>query len=78
METKSENLISVSAVYTFAMAKIVYIQLRGLEKSIAVDADKIEKSGTIGTLEFKLSVTRSGTEVGQFNGNEVVGWWIEG
>lgn len=70
--------VLVTTVYTFAMAKtkVVYIQLRTVEKTVIIAADQVEESGTIGYSAYTLTIKRDGAPVGKFDGGTVAGWWI--
>ena len=60
------------AVYDFGMAKIIHVQLRGIEAPANVKADKAEENND-GKLVLKL-----GTQtVAEFEKNSVLGWWIQ-
>jgi hypothetical protein len=75
--TKSE-LIAVATVYTCAMPKFVYVQVRGAEKPVMIQADKVErqeKPSPPGT--YTLIVSHGGTQVGEFNGADIAGWWFQ-
>ena len=90
MHNAQENLAAISTVYDLSgtnvrvftvynldMAKAVYIQVRGVDKAVQVQADKVEESGMIGTSAYALLISLKGTQVGKFNGNMVDGWWIQ-
>ena len=67
----------VSEVYTIAMAKIIRVQVHGVEKAVEVKADKVElQEQPVGQSRL-LKLSLDGTEVGQFKDSQVDGWWIE-
>lgn len=69
--------IQISKLYTFAMTKYVYVQVRGVEKPAKIEADSAEEVGELGTREFTLSIKAGEKEIGKFRGNEISGWWIQ-
>lgn len=69
--------MSVSTVYTFAMPYYVFVQIRGTEKPAQIQAEKAEMQGTVGGTDYRLTITSKGETVGQFDGNQVVGWWVQ-
>ncbi len=77
------NPTVVSTVYTFAMAKLVSVQVRGVEKAIQIDSDKVERQsiydGTGAPIfgSYKLVLSKNGTPVGEFNSSIVDGWWYQ-
>ena len=64
--------------YTFGMAKQVFIQLKGVEKTIIIEADEVTEQvfetppGTT-----KIAILRGSKKVGEFDGSAVAGWWID-
>jgi hypothetical protein len=63
------------------MSKVVNIQIRGIEKAIQITGDKVElqkDSDSSRTGARKLIITNGGQPVGEFNGDNVDGWWILG
>jgi hypothetical protein len=69
--------ITVSTVYTFAMTKYVYVQVKGVEKPVKIEADKMEESGLKGTNDHRFSLKLKDVQVGQFTGHAGDGWWIQ-
>lgn len=67
-----------SEVYTFAMAKIVFVQVHGTEKPLAIKADEAKEEMTNeGGEPLRLKLTLDGKPVGKFKASMVDGWWIE-
>ena len=58
------------------MANYVFVQVRGVDAPARIRADKVEKSGTLGAIDYKLVLKKDDQQVGEFNGNSVDGWWI--
>jgi hypothetical protein len=73
----SADQIKVSTVYTFAMPKYVYVQVKGVEKAAKIQADSAEESGGIGSVDFTLTIKSGDKQVGKFRGHAVDGWWIQ-
>lgn len=73
----SKPSVRISQVYTFAMAKLVYIKVKDTEKPMALHADKVETTGMIGFSGFAVSISRGDQKIGEFSGQVVEGWWIE-
>lgn len=71
--------LSTSSVYTFAMAKFVYVQINGVEKPARIEADKVEKrTETKGNIkEEQFILMKADAQVGEFAPKAVVGWWIQ-
>jgi len=63
------------------MPKYVNIQVRGVDKAVRIEADKVERSNIAGTVagssSYALTIKLKDTQVGEFNGNDVAGWWFE-
>ena len=55
----------------------VYVHLKGIEKPAIIAADKAETDGNIGAVDYRLKVSLNDKEIGQFNGNDVVGWYLQ-
>jgi hypothetical protein len=66
-----------SEVYTFAMAKLISVQLRGVEKAIQIRADEAKEEITGGPTPHLLRLILDGKPVGEFKYEFVDGWWIE-
>ena len=78
METAGQ--IKISKVYTLAMPKYVRIQIRGVQESVKVLADKVEETTNQNTPiagATTITLTLNNTEVGKFNGIMVDGWWFQ-
>jgi hypothetical protein len=58
------------------MPKQVNIQIKDLDRTIVIESDDIVEMGEVGLNGFRLTLKKDGKEVGKFNGNAVVGWWI--
>jgi hypothetical protein len=77
------NSVTISTVYTFAMAKVVSIQIRGVEKAVRIEADKVDRqnakdiNGAPILDSYRLLLSKEGTQVGEFNSSIVDGWWYE-
>lgn len=69
--------ITVSTVYTFAMSKYVYVQIKGVDTAAKIEADEMEESGVKGTNMHLFSLKLKNVQVGQFYGHAVDGWWIQ-
>jgi hypothetical protein len=69
--------ITDKRVYTFAMPKCVYVQVRGVEKALRIQADEAEKKGIPGTSDFMLTIKLADKPVGEFKADLVDGWWIQ-
>lgn len=69
--------ITDKRVYTFAMPKCVYVQVRGVEKAVRILADEAEETGIPGTGGFVLTVKSGNKQVGKFKADLVDGWWIQ-
>ena len=67
--------VSVSTVYTLAMAKKVSIQMK-TGNTLVIAADKVEEDGKQGYNGYILTLTNAGQHVGKFDGSTVAGWWI--
>lgn len=68
--------LTISTVYTFAMAKFVHVQVHGNEKAAKIEADNVSESGTKGANDHALSIKLKEQEVDRFKGAVVDGWWI--
>jgi cytochrome c1 len=77
-ESKRASTVIVSQLYTFEMARIVFIQVKGIEKAIAIEADKVEVQRGDGTLENPslIKISNKGQPVGEFIHHNVDGWWL--
>jgi hypothetical protein len=58
------------------MPKKVCIQVKGVDQTIVINADKVEESGTRGSVSYVLWISKDDQPVGKFDGLSVVGWWI--
>jgi hypothetical protein len=74
---ETADQIIISTVYTFAMPKYVYVQVKGVEKAAKIEADSAEESGSVGSVAFTLTIKSGDQKVGTFKGNAVDGWWIQ-
>jgi hypothetical protein len=64
-----------SAVYNLGMAKVVYVQVAGIEKPARIQADRVEKESKEHVVVLLL---KKGDEpVGEFKDSVVQGWWIQ-
>ena len=66
-----------SAVYTLVMAKIVHVQIHGVDMALSIRADKVEEGMTNHVPPNRLSLSPNGVLVGEFKTDLVDGWWIE-
>jgi hypothetical protein len=67
-----------SEEYTLAMAKFVYVQVRGVEKPAKVAADEAkEELGGAASPPHRLKLLLGGKPVGEFKFDSIDGWWIE-
>ena len=59
-------------VYDFEMAKLIHVQLHGIEKDAVVEADKAEVD------QNQMLILKLGNQkVGEFRNSSVIGWWIQ-
>jgi len=65
---------TVSDVYNFEMPKYVYVQIDGVEKAARVEADTVERRQKP---QVTLILKKGDEQVGEFNGNKIVGWWVQ-
>ena len=78
MSPNKEEIFTFSESYTWDMPKHVYLQVKGVEKSIKLKADKVERQTTTGsTVRVILSISLQGNPVGEFSVDSVDGWWIQ-
>jgi len=69
--------ITVVTVYTFVMPKLIYVQIRGAREPARIQAETLEKvEGGGGTLN-RLILKNGETVIGEINGADIQGWWIE-
>lgn len=66
------------------MPKYVYLQIDGVEKAARILADSVvrqqqsqQQTGAAVCYQSKLIVKDGDTEVGEFNGAKVIGWWVQ-
>jgi hypothetical protein len=65
--------MTVYTVYDLGMAKHVYVQIRGVEKAVYIEADKVQVDKGSGI----TILTRGSEQVAEFERGAVVGWWIQ-
>jgi hypothetical protein len=71
--------VTHSTLYTLDMAKVISVQVKGVEKPARIFADKVEKKTieAIGGQQEVLMLKNGNEEVGEFKRLSVDGWWIE-
>jgi hypothetical protein len=69
--------IAFAVVYTLAMAKLVRVQLRGVDQTLSIKADKVELHQPMAGEPKTLKLSLEGTPIGEFKDSVVDGWWIE-
>jgi hypothetical protein len=62
----------VSTIYALSMAKLIMVQLRGVNDPHGIRADKVEETNN------KVLLKLGETIVGSFSAADVQGWWISG
>lgn len=62
----------VTTIYAFNMPIFVHVQIKGVQQSLTIPADKVQREGD------KLTLSKNEKPVGEFNVSAVEGWWITG
>lgn len=66
-----------SEEYTLVMAKMIQVQIHGVENAVSVRADQAKEEMTGVNPVQRLVLSLNGVIVGDFKSEAVDGWWID-